>query len=114
MVVSPELFAYTFRSSRDQSLFFSRGDLAVGNRAVLGMVQRVYVESGVMDGGHSPGLLELRDSTPWALNWLAPRPRLPQLMYVRAHELRDSKDWGSLLEEWSSSPSMVQLSQPSI
>ena len=112
MVVSPELFAYTFRSSRDQSLFFSRGDLALGNRAVLGMVQRVYVESGVMDGGHSPILLELRDSSPWALNWLAPRPRLPHLMYARAHELRDSEDWGSLLEEWTSSPSMVQLSQP--
>ena len=108
LVVSPEL-AHTFRLSQGNSLAFSRCDLALGNRAVLGLVSRVSVESGVMDGGHSPVVIELREQASWALQWTCPRPRLPPLLCKKARDLRTSDAWKDLLEEWQVSPVVGRL-----
>ena len=109
VAVSPELYAYTFQSSRDKGLFYSRCDLALGNRAALGLVARVFVESGIMDGGHSPLLLDLHDRSSWSLNWKRPRPCLPDLLRSSARVLRTSEKWETTRDQWIASPEMIQL-----
>ena len=91
LVVSPELRAYTFCTLRGSALSRSRCDLALGNRAVLGLISKVYVESGILDGGHSPVVVELRDTSPWTLQWTCPRPHLPPLLSPSCSDLNASK-----------------------
>ena len=73
LVVSPAAFEFTFRRARLDTTSYSCCDLALWNRAVLGLVSRVYVEPGVMDGGHCPIVVELRDHSAWAMCWRRPR-----------------------------------------
>ena len=108
MVVSPELFAPTFHSSHVDLTNWSRCDLALGNRAALGLVARVSVASGIMDGGHCPVLLELRDRS-WTLPWRCPRPRVPQWLQVPSRELRSRKKWKDLSGAWQGPSAMQQL-----
>ena len=49
--VSPEDWGFTFSMPHLTSLTQSRCDLALGNRAVLGLVHRVRVEPGTSEGG---------------------------------------------------------------
>ena len=72
LAVSPDEWAFTFTMPHFSSLTQSRCDLALGNRAVLGLVRRVWVASGIMDGGHSPVLVELLPTSGWVLSWQAP------------------------------------------
>ena len=100
LLVSPDLYAHTFHVPHGDRLHSSRGDLALGNRAVLPLIARVSVASGIMDGGHSPLILDLRDSSAWALNWHRPRPRLPPLLLLHGKELRAAADWKALVQQW--------------
>ena len=50
LVASPEFLDFTFRRAHLEYTSHSRCDLALGNRAVLGLISRVHVESGVLDG----------------------------------------------------------------
>ena len=52
----------------------------------MALISRVYVESGVLDGGHSPVILDLRSCLPWAIDWKRPHPRLPDWLYVGSRE----------------------------
>ena len=97
LVVSPAAFELTFRRARLDITSYSRCDLALGNRAVLGLVSRVYVEPGVIDGGHSPIVVELRDHSAWAMCWRRPRRQLPILL----SSCSPSENFKHLLEEWA-------------
>ena len=107
LVVSPNDYAHTFRLGTSHS----RCDLALGNRAALGLISRAYVESdiGVGDGGHSPVVVELRDHSTWALNWKCPRPRLPPLLTHSSSELRALPEWTELVEQWQGSAAVQDL-----
>ena len=88
MAISPEEWAYTFAMPYLGSLKQSRCDLALGNRAVLNLIQRVRVVSAITEGGHSPVVIELRPvSSSWILSWRAPKPRLPALLQLAGEEL---------------------------
>ena len=112
--VSPEDWGFTFSMPHLTSLTQSRCDLALGNRAVLGLVHRVRVEPGTSEGGHAPVIVELRSVSSWSLSWRSPRPRLPALLLLRGVELRASPDWKQLLEAWEASTPYRELVQPSL
>jgi hypothetical protein len=104
LVVSPELRQYTFRSSRSSGpAALSRCDLLLANRAALPLVARVWVESGVADGGHSPVLASLR-CAPWPIAWCRPRPRLPALLQASRLDLAASPEWTDLVKDWKATP----------
>ena len=52
---------------------------------------------------HLPLLVDLRP-LPLAIPWTAPRPRLPPLLQQAPSELRKSKDWAELVEQWQNTP----------
>ena len=108
LVVSPDAFDFTFRRAHLESTSHSRFDLALGNRAVLGLVSRVFVEPGLMDGGHSPVIVELRDHSAWTMCWKRPRRQLPALLSSCA----PSEDFTSLLEVWGCSPEVQRFLHP--
>ena len=112
MAVSPAEWAFTFTMSHLSSLRRSRCDLALGNRAALGLVQRVWVASHIMDGGHSPLLVELRPSSSWAISWQPPKPRLPPLLQISSVALRALEDWKALLGRWEVSDAVRSLKSP--
>ena len=112
LLISPEHFEFTFRNSRDGQATQSRCDLVLGNRAVLGLVSRVHVESGVMDDGHSPLIVELRVPGTLALQWRSPRPQLPPTLSLGGRNLQTSPEWKQLLEHWESSEAVRRLLQP--
>ena len=101
--ISPELWGYTYLSSRACGAALSRIDLILGNRAAVGLAERVHVASGVLDVEHLPLLVDLRP-LPLAIPWTAPRPRLPPLLQQAPSELRKSKDWAELVEQWQNTP----------
>ena len=105
LVVSPAAFDFTFRRARLDTTSFSRCDLALGNLAALGLVSQVYVEPGVMDGGHSPVVVELRDHSAWGLCWKRPRRQLPALQSPSA----PPEDAKKLLEDWGCSPEVQRF-----
>ena len=109
LVVSPESRAYTFCSSKHSVPSRSRCDLALGNRAALGLISRVFVDSSIMDGGHSPLLIELKDSSTWALPWFPPRPQLPPALRQSGADLRASKSWKDILDHWQGSTTVLHL-----
>ena len=113
LAVSPDEWAFTFSMPRLTSLVQSRCDLALGNRAALGLVHRVRVASGIPEGGHSPVVVELRPSSAWSLSWQPPRPRLPALLLLRGADLQSSKEWKAVLEQWGSSARFRALATPS-
>ena len=76
MAVSPNEFAPTFRSPREHQETWSRCDLVLGNRAAFTLIARVHVESGIMDGGHSPVVVDIH-TRPVVLKWKCPQPRVP-------------------------------------
>ena len=108
-MVSPGEWAWTFRKEKDNGPSLSRCDLALGNRAVQGLVSRVSVPPGAFEGGHSPVVVDLRDCSSWALNWKCPRPRLPSLLLASSKELRSSEAWVGLMEPWMASPEFRRL-----
>ena len=77
LAISPKEYAHTFHMSRSGALHSSRCDLALGNRAVLPLVNGVRVASGILEGGHSPVVVSLRDQPAWAVDWCRPLPQLP-------------------------------------
>ena len=87
---------------------WSRCDLVLGSHSSLEVVAKVFVATGVMDGGHSPVLIELRGQS-LALPWFAPRPRLPTLLRLPPPDLGTSKEWKALLEEWQLTPDYRRL-----
>ena len=100
VAVSPVEWTYTFSMPRHSALVQSRCDLALGNRALLPLVSRVWVDSGTLEGGHSPVLVELRTISVWPLSWSCPRPRLPALLLLPGRALRASQEWKDVLEQW--------------
>ena len=67
LAVSPEDRDFTFRSFRVPPAARSRCDPLLDSHSALPLVTRVWVEAGVMDGGHSPVLASLR-CTDWTLS----------------------------------------------
>ena len=108
LVVSPAAFGFTFRRPHLQSVPHSRCDLALGNRAVLGLVARVFVEPGVMDGGHSPVVVELREHSAWGVDWQRPRRQLPAVLAT----LSPKEDFQALLDTWSNSAEVQRFLRP--
>ena len=79
MAVSPDLWDFTFvaaaaRNDNDPDAGLSRIDLALGNQAAVGLVERVFVAVGTTVFEHQPVLVDLR-CRPLALQWYPPRPR---------------------------------------
>ena len=85
--ISPELWGYTYLSSRACGAALPRIDLILGNRAAVGLVERVHVASGGLDVEHLPLLVDLRP-LPLAIPWTASCPRLPPLLQQAPSELR--------------------------
>ena len=107
----PGVLDPTFRLARgDGSTGWSRCDLILGNHAALPLVARVFVATGVMDGGHSPVLIELRMRS-LAIPWTAPRPRLPAVLRLTPAELRASANWRALLDRWQLHPAFIAITQ---
>ena len=116
LAISPAARYWTFRGTgRDGQPYHSRIDLILGNRAAMPLVVSVAVRPDVMEGGHSPVLAVLRLDAPLALDWRAPRPRLPALLQLHARELHSSNAWLDLLERWEGTPEarrLLDLSDP--
>ena len=112
LVVSPQERAFTFHHERGGQMSLSRCDLALGNRAVLSLVLKVFVAPGIYEGGHNPVIVELRDQPSWALNWKHPRPKLPALLGLGSCDLRSSEAWEALLERWQASSVVNRLLTP--
>ena len=106
--VSPHLWGYTFHSSRVDGAALSRIDLVLGNRAAVGLVERVHVACGVLDVEHMPVLVDLRQAH-LALPWTSPRPRLPSLLQLTATDLCKSKQWSDLVAQWQCSRAYTAL-----
>jgi len=114
LVVSPGEYAPTFRHRRGEETRTSRCDLVLGSHSVLPLVEKVFVESGACDGGHSPVVVELRSARPWAISWLRPAPHLPALLLLPSSCLRESEPWAKLMEAWlASAPVQRLLGKPS-
>ena len=92
MAVSPNEFAPTFRSLREHQETWSRCGLVLGNRAAFTLIARVHVKSGIMDGGHSPVVVDIH-TRPVVLNWKCPQPRVPQWLRVPARDLQQCERW---------------------
>ena len=103
VAVSPDDWAHTFSVPRHSTLVQSRCDLVLGNRAALPLVSRVWVASEILEGGHSPVLVELRLRSAWSLHWTCPRPRLPDVLRLPGSDLRKSPEWKTALEQWEAS-----------
>ena len=91
MAVSPNEFAPTFRSPREHQETWSRCDLVLGNRAAFTLIARVHVESGIMDGGHSPVVINIH-TRPVVLNWKCPQPRVPQWLAFQLETFKNAND----------------------
>ena len=109
LVVSPTEFDFTFQASHMGHTKHSRCDLMLGNRAVLGIISRVYVAPGVVEGGHSPVVAELKGMSSLGLNWVCPKPKLPSLLLSSSAVLRSSEEWRGIVARWEASTAVQHL-----
>ena len=109
LAISPEARDWTFHGANGSAPFHSRIDLILGTRSVIPYVVGISVRSDVVEGGHSPVVAALRLDGPIAIDWCAPRPRLPAPLRLRARELQASEDWRAALERWGASAAMREL-----
>ena len=86
----------------------SRIDLVLGNRAAMLLVRSLEVVSAVRDGGHSPVVVSLAAPVV-RLTWRRPRPKLPELLQLPSAELKTSRSWEELVEQWQNSAALHAL-----
>ena len=109
LAVSPSARDWTFHGTNGNEPYQSRIDLILGTRSAVPYVQAVTVRLDVVEGGHSPVVATLRLDAPLAIDWCAPRPRLPAIMQQCARDLQVSAKWQEILEHWEVTEEMRQL-----
>ena len=105
----PPPLPWTYRHAGPAGkLFASRIDLVLANPAAMRLVRGATVQDTLVEGGHSPVLVDLA-LDPGRIQWRPPLPRPPPLLREPSSVLASSADWDNLIQRWQSSPEALAL-----